>query len=518
MAKESAKVRFTSETEVLIVGAGATGLTLALWLQKLGTPFRIVDSLPSAAPFSRALGVHARTLEFDRQLGFADDVVSGGVVMSAINLWVNRRKTAHLTLSDLGSDLTPYPFVLDFAQDQHERLLIEQLESRGTTVERGTRLVALDDRDDGLLATLECSDGTMDSCLASYVAGCDGAHSTVRSATGICFAGGSYERVFYVADVDASGPAVNGELHVDLGESDLLAVFAMKGESHVRLVGTVEGDAIPKDRTLSFDDVSRRPIDQLGLDVRQVHWFSTYHVHHRVASAFRKGRAFLLGDAAHIHSPVGAQGMNTGIGDAVNLSWKLASVLRGSRPDLLDTYGVERMAFARRLVATTDRAFTIATKPGRVAAVVRTRVFPGVVGSLFRVAPFRRWLFRTISQIAIDYRTSAISVGRAGAVHGGDRLPWVELDAHGADNFASLQSLDWQVHVYGDADGQVTDACRRLGLTLSTFSWSPAAERVGLARDATYLVRPDGYVAMAAESGAGTKLAEYFESRGIRIT
>src|SRR5215471_6728812 len=267
--------RANTATDVLIVGAGATGLTLALWLQRLGTRFRIVDSLPSAAPYSRALGVHARTLEFDRQLGFAGDVVDGGVVMSAINLWVNRRRTAHLTLSDLGADLTPYPFVLDFAQDQHERLLIEQLEARGTTVERRTRLVSLSERDDGLLATLECPDGTTDSCLASYVAGCDGAHSTVRSVTGVGFAGGSYERIFYVADVEATGPAVNGELHVDLGEYDLLAVFAMTGDNHVRLVGTLAATAIDGGRQPTFDDVSRRPIEQLGLDIQRIHWFST---------------------------------------------------------------------------------------------------------------------------------------------------------------------------------------------------------------------------------------------------
>jgi 2-polyprenyl-6-methoxyphenol hydroxylase-like FAD-dependent oxidoreductase len=508
----------STETGVLIVGAGPTGLTLALWLQRLGTRFRIIDTTPAPAPYSRALGVHARTLEFDRQLGFADDVVKGGVIMRGINLWVNRRKAAHVSLGDLGMDITPYPFVLDFAQDQHERLLIAQLASGGTTIERRTRLVTLTERDDGLLATLECPDGSTDECLASYVAGCDGAHSTVRSVTGVGFAGGSYERIFYVADVEATGPAVNGELHVDLGESDLLAVFAMKGENHVRLVGTLAATAIGGGQQPTFDDVSRRPIEQLGLDIKRIHWFSTYRVHHRVATTFRKGRAFLLGDAAHIHSPVGAQGMNTGIGDSVNLSWKLASVLRGSRPDLLDTYSVERMAFARRLVATTDRAFTIATKPGRVAAVVRTRVFPRFVSAVFNIAPFRRWLFRTVSQTAIDYRGSAISVGRAGEVHGGDRLPWVDLGdrSRGVDNFASLQSLDWQVHVYGEADRQVIDACQRLGLTLNTFAWSPAAHRAGLACNATYLVRPDGYVALATESDPATQLAQYFETRGIR--
>jgi 2-polyprenyl-6-methoxyphenol hydroxylase-like FAD-dependent oxidoreductase len=506
-----------SETQVLIVGAGPTGLALALWLQRLGTRFRIIDTLPDAAPYSRALGVHARTLEFYRQLGVADAVVDGGVVMRAINMWVKRRRKARIAIGDLGQNLTPYPFVLDFAQDKHERVLIDELAARGAAIERRTRLIELVERNDGMLATLECPDGTTEHCLASYVAGCDGAHSAVRSLTDIGFAGGSYERMFYVADVDARGPAVNGELHVDLDETDLLAVFAMKGEDHVRLVGTLLPEAVASGRAVTFADVSRRSIEHLGLDVRRVNWFSTYHVHHRVATTFRRGRAFLLGDAAHIHSPVGAQGMNTGIGDAVNLSWKLAMVLRGSRDDLLDTYSTERIAFARRLVATTDRMFTIATKPGKLAAVVRTRFFPPIVASLFRIPAVRRWLFRTVSQIEINYRQSALSAGQAGRVHGGDRLPWVEMGGRhrGMDNFASLASLDWQVHLYGETDPSVSEACRRLGLTLNEFAWTPAAKHAGLARNAAYLVRPDGYVALAAETGAATPLGEYFHSRGL---
>ncbi len=165
-----------------------------------------------------------------------------------------------------------------------------------------------------------------------------------------------------------------------------------------------------------------------------MNWFSTYHVHHRVSDHFRKGRAFLLGDAAHIHSPVGGQGMNTGIGDAINLAWKLAAVLAGRAPDsLLDSYEAERIEFARKLVATTDRAFTLVSAEGRIADIVRTRIAPLVLSKLVGFEFAREFLFRTVSQITLNYRGGPLSQGKAGDVHGGDRLPWAQ--AEGADNF-----------------------------------------------------------------------------------
>src|SRR5262249_3829770 len=191
-------------------------------------------------------------------------------------------------------------------------------------------------------------------------------------------------------------------------------------------------------------------IGNLKLTLAKVNWFSTYHVHHRVASRFREGRVFLLGDAAHVHSPVGGQGMNTGIGDAVNLAWKLAAVLTGAvRDDLLDVFELERVASARRLVAPTDRIFTLVTKQGTIARFVRTRLVPLISPWLFRLPGVRRFVFQTVSQIGINYRDSPLSEGSAGAVRGGDRLPWVET-APGQDNFDPLTSLAWQVHVYGE--------------------------------------------------------------------
>jgi 2-polyprenyl-6-methoxyphenol hydroxylase-like FAD-dependent oxidoreductase len=230
--------------------------------------------------------------------------------------------------------------------------------------------------------------------------------------------------------------------------ADLLAVFPLSGKGRARLIGTIRDDRAGHGETLQFEDVSRRIIDDLKVDIQRVNWFSTYHVHHRVTERFRKGRAFLLGDAAHIHSPVGGQGMNTGIGDAINIAWKFAAVLAGRAPDaLLDSYEAERIAFAHRLVNTTDRVFTLVTAQGKIAEVVRTRLVPTVLPALAKFHAVREFLFRTVSQVMINYRHCALNEGRAGGVYGGDRLPWVTFDD--GDNYDSLRAIAWQVHVYG---------------------------------------------------------------------
>jgi FAD binding domain len=239
-------------------------------------------------------------------------------------------------------------------------------------------------------------------------------------------------------------------------------------------------------------------------------------VHHRVTHHFRKGRAFLLGDAAHIHSPAGGQGMNTGIGDAINLAWKLAAVVGGRAPDnLLDSYEAERIGFARRLVATTDRVFSFVTSDGRLADFLRTRVAPLLIPRVIAFEPAREFMFRTVSQIMLNYRSGPLSRGMAGRVHGGDRLPWVRVD--GEDNFATLTTLDWQIHVYGAANAELVAWCAAQKLPLHVFDWRPGYEAAGLARDALYLLRPDSYVALADGAGTADVLERYFRDQGIRL-
>jgi 2-polyprenyl-6-methoxyphenol hydroxylase-like FAD-dependent oxidoreductase len=266
--------------------------------------------------------------------------------------------------------------------------LIDRLAEAGVQVERQTELVAFEETAAGVRACLKRADGGTDTCEAAYLAGCDGAHSAVREASQIGFPGGTYHHLFYIADVDARGPVMNGELHGALDTTDFLIVFPLKDDRRARLIGMVRTDAEHQGDDLSWDDVSRRIIEWIRIDVQRVHWFSTYRVHHRVADQFRKGRTFLLGDAAHIHSPVGGQGMNTGIGDAVNLAWKIADVVQGrADASLLDSYQPERIAFARRLVASTDRAFTGVTSDGAIARRVRLNLVPAVAPVVFRSGP-----------------------------------------------------------------------------------------------------------------------------------
>jgi 2-polyprenyl-6-methoxyphenol hydroxylase-like FAD-dependent oxidoreductase len=508
------------DTDVLIVGAGPTGLVLALWLTRLRIRVRVIDKTTDPGTTSRAVVVQARILEHYDQLGVARTVVADGLPMTAVNLWVAGRKAARAPFGDLGAGLSPFPYALIYPQDEHERFLIGHLHAAGVDVERRTELVGFDDTGSGVRATVRRPDGSEQTCEAAYIAGCDGARSRVREVLDAGFPGGTYAHVFYVADVEATGPVMNRELNVALDAADFLAIFPLEASGRARLIGIVRAGAADLHRELAWEDVSKHIVERMRISVARVNWFSTYHVHHRVASRFRKGRAFLLGDAAHIHSPVGGQGMNTGIGDAINLAWKLAAVLgEAAAPELLDSYEPERIRFAHRLVATTDRAFTFVTRDGAIARFVRLHVAPRVIPAAFSLRASRRYLFWTVSQIVVNYEGSALSEGAAGAVSGGDRLPWIPLDREresDRDNFAPLSTLDWQVHVYGEPAPDVAELCNERRLPLHTFDWRPEMRRAGVARNALYLVRPDGYVALADRHARAATLRSYLDSRRLR--
>ena len=492
------------ETEVLIVGAGGGGLTLALWLTRLGVRVRIIDRAPGPGGAARAFALQARTLELYDQLGLARDVVARGRPVAEMNVHRGRGPAETIAFGDFGRGLSPYPFVLVLLQDDLEKLLIEHLGAAGVVVEHGSELIDLETHTDRITARLRGPSGDELSCDAAYVCGCDGVASMVRELAWIQFPGASSEELFYVADVVAEGPVVNGELHYVMAGEDLCSVFPLRGKGRVRLIGLAPEAVKNSQVQITFDDIADHIGRDVDLEVSMVESFATYRVHQRIAPVWRRGRAFLVGDASHVHSPAGGQGMNAAIGDAVNLAWKLAEVLKGGADQaLLDTYQSERILAARRIEATTDWGFALQAQRGPLMGLIRSAA-TGLAPAAMAFTPFRRWVFRTISQLAIDYRASGTCAGRAGAVSGGDRLPWVQL-AGGADNFTALRGAAWQAHVYGRPNEALVKACADLSLPLHAFTWAPAMAQAGVARDAVYLVRPDGYVALAdarQDSGA----------------
>ena len=353
----------------------------------------------------------------------------------------------------------------------------------------------------GVTATLQAGGGPPALVRAAYLAGCDGASSAVRKALGIGFPGGTYEQLFYVADTVTEGlppdPLAGRQLQLSLAPRTFNAFFPMLG-GHTRLIGLLPDGVDPE--AITFADVQPALEAAEHIRVQSVSWFSTYRVHHRVADHFRRGRAFLVGDAGHIHSPAGGQGMNTGLGDAVNLGWKLAAALRPGSPAeaLLASYEAERLPFARQLVATTDRTFTAVIRASAWATFVRTQLAPRLLPLALRIPALRRRLFRTLSQTAIAYPGSLLSQGHAGGVAGGERLPWV------AGRYQALHLPGWHLLYLGLVPADVAAWAAHWQLPVAEVA--PAA---GEAAGPVYLVRPDGYLGLVSAGFDEARFSAY---------
>ncbi|MEO7137273.1 MAG: FAD-dependent monooxygenase [Gemmatimonadales bacterium] len=515
------------EPAVLVVGAGPTGLMLANQLARRGVPARIIDRHAGPAIQTRALGVQARTLEIYSHLGIVQQALQLGKRATGANMWANGQRAARVPLGDIGRDLSPYPFLLILGQDDNERLLGEALRNRGMAIEWNTELVGLTQEADRVIARLKQPDGIVQDVTTAWVAGCDGARSAVRELNGIAFQGAPYEDVFFVADVGMTGSMVPDELNVYLWRKGFHLFFPMRGADHWRLVGIVP-EALRERDNLTLEDVtpSIRKEAGSGLTFQGCTWFSTYRIHHRRAERFRDRRCFLLGDAAHIHSPVGAQGMNTGLQDAYNLGWKLALVVSGGAdPALLDSYEAERIPVAQRLLSTTDRAFALVVSNSRAAGLFRTRIVPRILALAMRVERVRRLAFLTISQIGIRYRDSSLSQNLPGlpdaATRAGDRFPWLrlKLSADGApeDLYGKLDDTRFTLIVIGQPapPGGVPglgDLLRVLPVPSDPVN-DRELERAHIPRIAFYLLRPDGHVSLAGVRLEAEAVTRYVSER-----
>ena len=519
------------DTDVLVVGAGPTGLMLANQLGRRGVRTRIVDRHAGPSLQTRALGVQARTLEIYSHLGIAQQALELGKRATGANMWAEGRRTARVPLGDIGRDMSPYPFLLILGQDENERLLGERLHQWGLAVEWNTELVDLVQEANHVVAKLKQPDGTVREVRAAWVAGCDGARSAVRELSGIAFQGAPYEHVFFVADTQMTGPMVPDELNIYLWRDGFHLFFPMRGTDHWRIVGIVPPE-LRGTIDLALDDVIPSIRDEAGAGValQDCSWFSTYRIHHRRAERFRDRRCFLLGDAAHIHSPVGAQGMNTGLQDAYNLAWKLALVVSGGAgPALLDSYEAERIPVAQRLLSTTDRMFTLVVSDTRLAGLLRTRVLAKVMALAMRLDRIRRIAFLTISQTGIAYPDSPLSetlpdVPRT-APRAGDRFPWLRLrlspDGPSEDFYGKLDDTRFTLIVIGQAAPPA--AVPGLGDLLRTYvvpsdtANDQEFTRAHIPRTAFYLLRPDGYVGLAGIRLEAGVLAGYVTERLKRL-
>ena len=514
-------------TDVLIVGAGPTGLMVANQLMRRGIRPLIIDRHSGPAQQTRAMAVQARTLEIYSKMGLSDEALALGARGTGANMWANGRWTARIPIGDIGKSMSPFPFVLMLGQDDNEKIMGSKLHESGLDVQWNTELVALEQQADRVDVTLKLPDGSNSTMTASWIAGCDGSRSSVRELNRISFPGEPYEHVFFVADTEATGPMKQGELNVYLWQDGFHLFFPMRGKDRWRVIGILP-KALRNRDDLAFDEVI--PAIQYeagsGVTFKECSWFSTYRIHHRAAERFRERRCFLLGDAAHVHSPMGAQGMNTGLQDAYNLAWKLALVVKGhADAGLLDTYEAERIPVAQRLLQTTDRAFQLIVSEGWLAGVFRTRIMAKMAAFAMTKERVRTIAFRTISQIGIRYAGSTLSETSAGLPEGapvaGDRFPWMRLTfddgAAPQDLFERLDDTRFNLLVIGQAVPSL--GTLDLGDLLRTHAIADTVEnsaelrRVRIAGPAFYLLRPDGHVGLCGPRLDTNAVSRYLAER-----
>lgn len=504
------------QTEVLIVGAGPTGLALACQLIRHGVDFVIIDQKETTTPFSKAIGLHARTLEIYEQIGLAEKAIAQGTIVGKTRLLEEGEVRAEIDLSRFGEGMSAYPFLLILEQGKHEKMLDEHITGNGKQVLWQTELVNFSQTADGVTAEVKKPDGSTETVEAKFLVGCDGAKSPVRHSLGLEFGGGTFERIFYVADVQIDWEYSHDALHVNLSKDNLLGFFPMPGDKHYRIVGNLPEGTEKEEGELLYEEIEQVIKDELKIpiDVRDVNWFSTYKVHTRHVSKFSVGRCFLAGDSAHIHSPAGAQGMNTGIQDGYNLAWKLALVLRGTASsEILNSYNEERLANAIRLLKTTDRMFQLGSGEEWFTAWVRVHIFPYVANILSKIDFVKRAIFPLVSQIGINYRGASLSRNEVDLkVKAGDRMPYFVVD--GASIYDRLREPKFHLLVFSDGSAEqapITDDLDGRADVHTIPLYPHIAEIFDADETFCVLLRPDNYVGYVSNGANLDGVKEYLK-------
>jgi 2-polyprenyl-6-methoxyphenol hydroxylase-like FAD-dependent oxidoreductase len=425
----------TSNIPVLIIGAGPTGLMAAAQLQRFGIPYRIIEKREGTTKYSKALGVQARTMEIYEQMGLVEKAIAQGTPANKLQIMVKGEYVQTMPLSEAGADFTAFPYLFILEQSRNEELLFEYIKNKGGQVEFQTEMIHFEVKGNKTLVEIQAADGTQEHILADWVIAADGGRSPIRHILKVPFEGDTYKNIFYVVDIEVHWKKDHDSLHINLADNNFTAFFPITDEkgTRYRLVGILP-ESYYDQEDIQFDDIKKeiQSVQHLDLEFGEANWFSVYKVHHRCVDRFREGSIFFAGDSAHVHSPAGGQGMNTGLQDAYNLAWKLALVVQGkAKESLLDTYHQERWAIAHQLVNTTDRAFSNVVRKGRLINWFRLNIVPFLLSRLMGIRKIQQRAFKIVSQTGINYADSPISVSSTylskKTPHPGDRLPYLQI-------------------------------------------------------------------------------------------
>ncbi|MGH7235834.1 MAG: FAD-dependent monooxygenase, partial [Nitrospiraceae bacterium] len=447
--------------DVLVVGAGPTGLTMACELRRHGLSCRIVDQAEAPSGIPKAIAVQTRTLEVFDMMGIDEEFVATGHQVHGLNVYATGRRLAHVAFEGMP---TRYPYVLTLPQSETEELLTKRLSALGVGVERPVQCAGVAQQEDGVEATLRLPDATTETVQVRWLVGCDGAHSAVRKAIGLPFAGTRYEEAFLLAYVRLEYDAAADEGHAFFTPDGPVALLPLPRGRHYVILPLLKETSETDQTTVSLDDLKALLAQRgmAGLRILETFWMSKFRVHRRIVPSLRVGRVFLCGDASHIHSPVGGQGMNLGIQDAFNLAWKLALVTRGvAKPGLLDSYHAERHPIASETLMGTDLATKVVTLRNPLAQTFRNQI----AMFLSSLEAVQHRLTQSVSGIVRHYRKSPI----VGEYHQG----FLGVAAGGPATAEPPGFSEWREFVAapaaGDRASDGTVSVRGAGIPLSLF-------------------------------------------------
>lgn len=520
---------------VLITGAGPTGLSMANLLAKWDIPFLLIDKKPQASRESKAFGVHARTLEIFNQLGLGQKAIQEGNIDNTVRILVKNKEVGKFRLKEIIPGESNFPYFLILPQNKTEKLLIDSLEAQGQKVHWEHELIYFKEEKRGIRARIKESSGEEKDIQFQYILGCDGASSFVRESGGFLFEGKTFSPTFYLADGELDWKMPHGDIYFMLAPGHLSGIFSFAEKNKYRIFNFLNTQIDKKEGDLSSDDF-QQILDSnpyLHKELKNPEWFSVFKIHSRITNSFSKGRVFLAGDAAHVHSPAGGQGMNTGIQDAYNLAWKLALVVKGTAaPPLLNSYQEERHKIARNLHNTTDRFFHLMTQRNKFANFFRLHVFPRGFNFVTGIKWVRQQVFRRASQIAIKYRFSSLS--KETSVNGfyrkapraGDRAPYTEISLYEKemDLFQLFKCTHFTLLVAvaepGNQQGsEVADYFKehaKLPMEVHILAKNSGANNFhklyGIKKDALFLIRPDGHIGFRTANLDCAEVKNYLEN------